>query len=124
MKSQQAVHSSIFRAYDIRGVVGDTLTADSVYAIGRAIGSLAIDAGEKNIAVGRDGRLSGPVLVAALCDGVLSTGCNVIQLGVVPTPVLYYATHELDTRSGVMLTGSHNPPEYNGLKIVMNGATR
>jgi phosphomannomutase/phosphoglucomutase len=123
MKSQQAVHSSIFRAYDIRGVVGDTLTADSVYAIGRAIGSLAIDAGEKNIAVGRDGRLSGPVLVAALCDGVLSTGCNVIQLGVVPTPVLYYATHELDTRSGVMLTGSHNPPEYNGLKIVMNGAT-
>jgi phosphomannomutase/phosphoglucomutase len=123
MKPQQTVNPSIFRAYDIRGVVGETLTADSVYLIGRAIGALAIESLEKNIAVARDGRLSGPMLVAALCDGILSTGCNVINLGVAPTPVLYYATYELDTRSGVMLTGSHNPPEYNGLKIVMNGKT-
>jgi phosphomannomutase/phosphoglucomutase len=123
MKPQQIVNPSIFRAYDIRGVVGKTLTADSIYLIGRAIGALAIESGEKNIAVARDGRLSGPTLVAALCDGILSTGCNVINLGVVPTPVLYYATYELDTRSGVMLTGSHNPPDYNGLKIVMNGKT-
>jgi phosphomannomutase/phosphoglucomutase len=122
MKSQ-TVNPSIFRAYDIRGVVDETLTKDSVYLIGRAIGALAIESGEKNIAVARDGRLSGPMLINALCNGILSTGCNVINLGVVPTPVLYYATHELDTRSGVMLTGSHNPPEYNGLKIVMNGKT-
>ena len=123
MKSQQTIQPSVFRAYDIRGVVGETLTADCVYSMGRAIGSLAIESGEKNIAVGRDGRLSGPLLVVALCDGILSTGCNVIQLGIVPTPVLYYATHHLETRSGVMLTGSHNPRDYNGLKIVMNGAT-
>jgi phosphomannomutase/phosphoglucomutase len=122
MKSQ-TVNPAIFRAYDIRGVVGETLTADSVYLIGRAIGALAIESGEKNMAVARDGRLSGPMLIAALCDGILSTGCNVINLGVVPTPILYYATYELDTHSGVMLTGSHNPPEYNGLKIVMNGKT-
>jgi phosphomannomutase/phosphoglucomutase len=110
MKSQ-TVNPSIFRAYDIRGVVDETLTKDSVYLIGRAIGALAIESGEKNIAVARDGRLSGPMLINALCNGILSTGCNVINLGVVPTPVLYYATHELDTRSGVMLTGSQNCDE-------------
>lgn len=123
MKSQHTVNPSIFRAYDIRGVVGETLTVESVYAIGRAIGSLALESGEKSIAIGRDGRLSGPMLVAALCEGVLSTGCDVINLGLVPTPVLYYATNVLATRSGVMLTGSHNPPDYNGLKIVINGKT-
>ncbi len=123
MTSQPIVNSSIFRAYDIRGVVGDTLTVDSVYAIGRAIGSLALDSGEKAIAVGRDGRLSGPLLATALCEGIQSTGCDVINLGVIPTPVLYYATHVLATRSGVMLTGSHNPPDYNGLKIVIQGKT-
>jgi phosphomannomutase/phosphoglucomutase len=117
------VNPSIFRAYDIRGVVGDTLTPESVYAIGKAIGSVALDAGEKSLAIGRDGRLSGPDLVAALCDGVLSTGCDVINIGMVPTPVLYYAANVLETRSGVMLTGSHNPPDYNGLKIVINGKT-
>ncbi|MDR3478069.1 MAG: phosphomannomutase/phosphoglucomutase [Gammaproteobacteria bacterium] len=117
------VNPSIFRAYDIRGVVGDMLTPESVYAIGKAIGSVALDAGEKSLAIGRDGRLSGPDLVSALCEGVLSTGCNVINIGMVPTPVLYYAANVLDTRSGIMLTGSHNPPEYNGLKIVINGKT-
>jgi len=114
---------SIFRAYDIRGIVDQTLTEDSVYAIGRAIGSLAIVKGEKQIAVGRDGRLSGPTLAAALCKGILAVGCDVIDLGVIPTPLLYYATYVLDTRSGVMLTGSHNPPDYNGLKIMIDGHT-
>jgi phosphomannomutase/phosphoglucomutase len=117
------IDSSIFRAYDIRGVVGESLTTKSVYAIGQAIGSVALEAGEKRIAVGRDGRLSGPTLLQALSDGILSTGCDVISLGLVPTPLLYYATHVLNSRSGVMLTGSHNPPEYNGLKIVINGTT-
>lgn len=117
------IDPSIFRAYDIRGIVDKNLTKDTVYALGCAIGSVAISKGEKRIAVGRDGRLSGPMLSAALCEGILSTGCDVIDLGVVPTPLLYYATYVLDTRSGVMLTGSHNPPEYNGLKIMIDGET-
>jgi phosphomannomutase/phosphoglucomutase len=114
---------SIFRAYDIRGIVGQTLTEESVYAIGRAIGSQALVAGEKQIAIGRDGRLSGPVLSKALREGILATGCHVIDIGVVPTPVLYFATQMLQTRSGAMLTGSHNPPNYNGLKIMIDGHT-
>lgn len=117
------IDQSMFRAYDIRGVVGDNLTEESVFKLGRAIGSLAIEKGEKSIAVGRDGRLSGPALSAALCKGILTTGCDVINLGVVPTPVLYYATYVLNTKSGVMLTGSHNPPEYNGLKMMVAGET-
>lgn len=123
MLKTKSVDASIFRAYDIRGVVDESLTEETVYNIGRAIGSLAKEKGEKRIAVGRDGRLSGPRLSAALCQGILSTGCDVINLGVVPTPVLYYATYVLETRSGVMLTGSHNPPDYNGLKIMINGET-
>jgi phosphomannomutase/phosphoglucomutase len=123
MTLQQSISPAIFRAYDIRGVVGDTLTVETVRAIGQAIGTVALAAGEKAIVVGRDGRLSGPMLVVALCEGILASGCDVIDLGVVPTPVLYYATHTLTTRSGVMLTGSHNPPDYNGLKIVIQGKT-
>lgn len=118
-----SISPSIFRAYDIRGIVGDTLTEESVYAIGYAIGLLALKKGEQRIALGRDGRLSGPVLSRALAEGILSSGCDVIDLGVVPTPLLYYATYVLQTRSGVMLTGSHNPPDYNGLKIMIAGET-
>lgn len=117
------IDPSIFRAYDIRGIVDKTLTEESVYAIGRAIGSLAVEKGEERMAVGRDGRLSGPRLSAALCKGIMAAGCDVIDLGIVPTPLLYYSTHVLDTQSGVMLTGSHNPPEYNGLKIMIDGET-
>lgn len=117
------IDSSIFRAYDIRGVVGESLTDASVYAIGRAIGSLALDSGDDTVAIGRDGRLSGPTLSAALRRGILATGCHVIDIGLVPTPLLYYTTFLLGTRSGVMLTGSHNPPEYNGLKIMIAGRT-
>ncbi|MFA5677066.1 MAG: phosphomannomutase/phosphoglucomutase [Pseudomonas sp.] len=115
--------AEIFRAYDIRGVVGQTLTPEYVYWLGRSIGSESIDAGETKVAVARDGRLSGEELMSELIRGLCDSGCQVTDLGMVPTPVLYYATHSTDTRSGVMLTGSHNPPDYNGLKIVIAGQT-
>lgn len=117
------IHPSIFRAYDIRGIVNDTLTKETIYHIGRALGSLALHQGETDIAIGRDGRLSGLVFSKALSRGILAVGCNVIDLGIVPTPLLYYSTHILKTQSGVMLTGSHNPPEYNGLKMMIKGKT-
>ncbi|MBY5926514.1 MULTISPECIES: phosphomannomutase/phosphoglucomutase [unclassified Halomonas] len=118
------VPSTIFRAYDIRGIVDDTLTEAGVEAIGQAIGSEAQDRGETRVVVARDGRLSGPRLIQALTRGLTASGCDVIDIGMVPTPVLYFATHTLDgTSSGVMLTGSHNPPDYNGLKMVLGGET-
>jgi phosphomannomutase/phosphoglucomutase len=117
------VDPSIFRAYDIRGVVDSTLTVDAVRLIGRAIGSEALQRGRNEIVVARDGRLSGPTLIQALIEGIVSTGCDVKDIGCVPTPVLYFATYYLNTHSGVVVTGSHNPPEYNGLKIVIDGET-
>jgi phosphomannomutase/phosphoglucomutase len=117
------IAQSIFRAYDIRGVVDDTLTPEVVYAIGLAIGSEALARGQQKVIIARDGRLSGVQLSEALRAGLLASGRDVIDIGAVPTPVLYFATHLLGTQSGVMLTGSHNPPEYNGLKIVLNGET-
>ncbi|MBU3058870.1 phosphomannomutase/phosphoglucomutase [Pseudomonas indica] len=114
---------SIFRAYDIRGVVGDSLTPETAYWIGRAIGSESLAKGEPNVSVGRDGRLSGPELVQQLIQGLLDCGCKVSDIGMVPTPVLYYAANILAGKSGVMLTGSHNPPDYNGFKIVVAGDT-
>ena len=117
------IDPSIFRAYDIRGVVEKTLTVDAVRLIGRAIGSEALQRGRNEIVVARDGRLSGPILVDALIEGITSTGCDVKDIGCVPTPVLYFATYYLDTQSGVVVTGSHNPPDYNGLKIVIDGET-
>ena len=123
LEAEVAVDRSIFRAYDIRGVLGKTLTSGVARQIGRAIGSEARDRGLKEIAVGRDGRLSGPELVAALIDGLRSTGCDVIDIGAAPTPVLYYATYQLNVGSGVMVTGSHNPPDYNGFKIVLGSET-
>jgi len=117
------IDASIFRAYDIRGVVDQTLTQSAVTQIGRAIGSEALQRGRNTFVVGRDGRLSGPDLSAALIKGIISTGCDVKDIGCVPTPVLYFATHYLDTQNGVVVTGSHNPPDYNGLKIVIDGET-
>ena len=115
--------ADIFRAYDIRGVVGRTLNAETAYWIGRAIGSQSLAQGEPNIAVGRDGRLSGPELAQQLIQGLLDCGCNVSDVGMVPTPVVYYAGHILTGKSAVMLTGSHNPRDYNGFKIVIAGDT-
>lgn len=115
--------ASIFRAYDIRGVVGQTLTEEIVYNIGRALGSEAFARGQQTIIIGRDGRLSGPTFAEALGNGLLAAGRDVIDIGQVPTPVLYFATHYLNTGSGVMVTGSHNPADYNGLKMVLRGET-
>ncbi len=115
------ISPSIFKAYDIRGVVDDTLTVPAVRAIGLALGTLARQAGTGAAVIGRDGRLSGPTLSAALADGFRAAGADVIDIGMVPTPVVYYATFELGTGTGVAVTGSHNPPDYNGLKMVIAG---
>ena len=117
------VPDSIFRAYDIRGVVPQTLTAETAYWIGRAIGAESLAKNEPNVSVGRDGRLSGPELVERLIQGVADSGCKVSDVGLVPTPALYYAANVLAGKSGVMLTGSHNPSNYNGFKIVIAGDT-
>ena len=113
----------IFKAYDIRGIVDKTLTAEAVRAIGHALGSEAVARGLKAIAVGRDGRLSGPELAGALSDGIRAAGVDVVDVGCVPTPLTYFAAYELGTNSCVSVTGSHNPPDYNGLKMVLGGQT-
>jgi phosphomannomutase/phosphoglucomutase len=113
----------IFKAYDIRGIVGKTLSTDIAKMIGQAIGSEAIDRGVKAIVVGRDGRLSGPDLVEALSAGLTACGIDVIDIGRVPTPVVYFAANELNTQSCISVTGSHNPPDYNGFKTVLAGET-
>ena len=113
----------IFKAYDIRGIVGKTLTPPLVIAIGRAIGSEGRACGVREIAIGRDGRLSGPDLAAALAEGIQASGVDVVDVGRVATPMLYFAAHHLGTLSSVMVTGSHNPPDYNGLKIMLAGDT-
>ena len=112
--------ASIFKAYDIRGVVPATLDAEVAEALGRAFGSAARAAGEKSVAVGRDGRLSGPALAEALIKGLVATGIEVIDVGAVTTPMLYFAAHTLCT-SGIQVTGSHNPKDYNGFKMVLAG---
>ena len=111
----------IFKAYDIRGVLDKTLDTDIARQIGKAFGSAALEKGEKTVVIGRDGRLSGPSLAAALAEGLQSTGVNVIDVGMVATPMLYFATNTLGAPSGIMVTGSHNPPDYNGFKMVLAG---
>ncbi len=115
------VSPGIFRANDIRGILGETINSDVVYAIGLAIGSEMNERGENFIAVGHDGRLSSPELCKSVCKGLTDTGRTVINIGLVPTPLMYFATHTLNAQSGVIITGSHNPPNYNGLKIVLGG---
>lgn len=117
------IPASIFRAYDIRGVVDETLTEEGVYFIGRAVGAEAEARGQKTIIVARDGRHSSESLLASLTKGLLESGRDVLDIGLTPTPVLYFATHYLDAHSGIMITGSHNPAQYNGLKIVLDGET-
>ena len=118
-----AVPASIFRAYDIRGVVGETLGPELVRDIGRAIGSEAGERGQSEVVVGRDGRTSSPALAESLVEGLRSAGRDVIDVGAVPTPVLYFATYRFGSGSGVMVTGSHNPAGYNGLKMMLGGHT-
>jgi len=115
------VPGSIFKAYDIRGIYPKTLNADIAQAIGRALGSEAQERGQHKIVVARDGRLSGPDLNQSLIRGLQQTGREVIDIGRVPTPVLYFASHYMGNGSGIMLTGSHNPPDYNGMKIMLQG---
>lgn len=117
------VDSSIFKAYDIRGVVDKTLTEDVARAVGRVLGSLAVEANVSAFCVGRDGRLSGERLMNALVEGIASTSMKVLDVGAVPTPVLYYATKYFNCGTGVAVTGSHNPPEWNGLKMMVAGIT-
>ncbi len=115
------IPAEIFRSYDIRGLVGSQITPELAQLIGQAVGSEAIDQGERNIVVARDGRTHSESLTDALIKGVLRTGCNVINIGVVPTPLMYFSTfHFEDTNSGIMVTASHNPKEYNGFKVVIN----
>ena len=118
-----ALPASIFKAYDIRGIVDDTLTPEVVRAVGLGLGTLAREQGVKAIAVGRDGRLSGPSLSKALQEGIIAAGVDAIDVGCVPTPVTYFAGFQLETHSCVSVTGSHNPPDYNGLKMVIAGNT-
>ena len=118
------VLASAFKAYDIRGIVGQGIDAVFAEHLGRAFGSEAMAAGEKAVAVGRDGRVSGPGLVAGLIRGLVSTGLDVVDLGAVTTPMLYYVAATRSAHgcsSGIQVTGSHNPKDYNGFKMVMSG---
>ncbi len=123
-KIPEVLPEGYFRTYDIRGAVAeDGLHEDVAYAIGRAVAAMARERGIRDIIVGRDGRLSGPVLKAALIAGLLASGCHVIDIGVVSTPMLYFATHRLSTNTGIMVTASHNPRDHNGFKVVLDGTT-
>jgi phosphomannomutase/phosphoglucomutase len=116
-----SLSKTIFKAYDIRGVLGSTLDAGIARKIGQAFGAAALAKGERKVVIGRDGRLSGPELAASLADGLREAGVDVIDLGMVATPMVYFATNVLDAHSGIMVTGSHNPPDYNGFKMVLAG---
>ncbi len=116
-----SLSKTIFKAYDIRGVIGATLDAGVARQIGKAFGKAALAKGERKVVIGRDGRLSGPELAAALAQGLQAAGVDVIDLGVVATPMVYYGTNVLGAASGIMVTGSHNPPNYNGFKMVLAG---
>ena len=115
------INKEIFRAYDIRGVAYEQLSESTTEQIGLALGSQALAQNCKTIVIGRDGRLSSPALWAALVRGLLATGINIIDVGMVPTPVLYFASFYYQTNCGAMLTGSHNPGQYNGIKMIIAG---
>lgn len=115
----------VFRAYDIRGIAKDQITTRLAKYVGQALASEALDCGQDTLVVARDARLHSPELTEWLVRGILSTGCNVLNIGTVPTPLMYFATETLqESRSGVMVTASHNPAEYNGFKVVMDGKSR
>ena len=117
------VAAGIFRAYDVRGVVGEDLTADVAVLVGKAFGTTVLRGGGSRALIGMDGRLSGPELSSALADGIRSTGCNVVDVGMGPTPTFYFGLHHLGADGGIQVTGSHNPPEYNGFKTCVGTQT-
>lgn len=119
----QNIDQSIFRAYDIRGKVDTQLTPDAVYSIALAVGAEMHHMGKKDIVIGRDGRLSSPILIEALRKGLLDSGIHIVDIGLVPSPVLYFASHFLSIDCAIILTGSHNPSQYNGLKMILGGVT-
>jgi len=114
---------AIFKAYDIRGIVDNTLTTDIAFKIGQAVGSEVIANGGHSIVIGRDGRLSGPILAEVLSNGLRAAGVNVIDIGLAPSPVVYYSSYSKNIPSCIAITGSHNPPDYNGFKMVVEGVT-
>ncbi len=114
------LNDNIFRANDIRGVAFEDLSQDVVFVLGKALGTESIDRKQDDFIIGRDGRTSSPQLFEWLSEGVLSTGCNVTDSGIVPSPVFYHSTFNLNSSSGVVITGSHNPSDYNGFKILFN----
>lgn len=117
------INSNIFREYDIRGIVGEDLTPETVEIIGKAIGTIFRLKGKKTVAIGRDARNSSRPFCQSLMSGLISTGCNCIDFGMVPTPVFYFGVITKKMDGGVMITGSHNPPEYNGFKIMVGDET-
>lgn len=117
------ITSAIFRMYDIRGIVKEDLTPEAVKTIGQAFAAECLAQDCNTVTIGRDGRLHSPLLSRKLAEGLRAGGCDVVDVGEVPTPILYFATHHLRTHTGIMVTGSHNPPEYNGLKMLINGKT-
>lgn len=119
MTASHKFHSTVLREYDIRGIVGDTLTEADATAVGRAFGTVVARGGGKTVCVGYDGRTSSPVLEQALVDGLKAAGMHVVRVGLGPTPMLYFATRDREADAGVMITGSHNPPEYNGIKMML-----
>src|SRR3954470_20103705 len=116
-----SLSKTIFKAYDIRGIIDKTLDTGVAHKIGQAFGQAALAKGEQRVVIGRDGRLSGPELAAALAQGLQAAGVDVIDLGVVATPMVYFGTNVMKAASGIMVTGSHNPPDYNGFKMVLAG---
>lgn len=121
MGSLERLHPTILREYDIRGIVGETLTATAMRSIGRAFGTMVGRDGGRTVVVGYDGRLSSPSLEAELVEGLAETGIDVVRIGLGPSPMLYFATHHLRADGGMMITGSHNPPNYNGIKMMKGG---
>lgn len=119
MPPKHQFNQSILREYDIRGIIGETLREEDATALGRAFGSLVIRNGGKKICLGYDGRLSSPTMEKAIVEGLISTGLDVVLIGLGPTPMLYYSVYELDADGGIMITGSHNPPNYNGFKMML-----
>ena len=117
------LNKDIFRQYDIRGIVGQDLTPETVELLGKGIGTYFRQKGRREVSLGRDGRLSSPQFSKSFTNGLLSTGCNVTDLGIVPTPLLYFSIYFKNYEAGVMITGSHNPPEYNGFKMMLGEDT-